>query len=53
MARSSIFLHLDTGGPTTGCVALPRHELLDVLRWLDPARSPLIAMGVDAAASQR
>ena len=44
---SAIFLHVDIGGPTAG-VSLPMGELLDVLRWLDPARSPLIEMGVGA-----
>jgi L,D-peptidoglycan transpeptidase YkuD (ErfK/YbiS/YcfS/YnhG family) len=43
---SAIFLHVGDGAPTTGCVSLPTDELLDVLRWLDPARSPLIEMGV-------
>lgn len=45
---SAIFLHGDVGGPTGGCVSLPAGELLNVLRWLDPARSPLIEMGVGA-----
>ena len=45
-AGSAIFLHVDPGGPTAGCVALPTGELLEVLRWLDPARSPVIRMGV-------
>ncbi len=46
---SAIFLHADIGGPTAGCVSLPVGELLDVLRWLNPARSPLIEMGVSSA----
>jgi L,D-peptidoglycan transpeptidase YkuD (ErfK/YbiS/YcfS/YnhG family) len=45
---SAIFLHVEIGGPTAGCVSLPVGELLDVLRWLDPAHSPLIEMGVGA-----
>ncbi len=43
---SAIFLHVSTGGPTSGCVSLPADRLLDVLRWLDPARAPVIVMGV-------
>ena len=43
---SAIFLHADIGGPTAGCVSLPIGELLDVLRWLNPIRSPRIDMGV-------
>lgn len=49
-AGSAIFLHVSTGGSTAGCVSLPRAELLDVLRWLDPAQGPTIVMGVGAAA---
>jgi L,D-peptidoglycan transpeptidase YkuD (ErfK/YbiS/YcfS/YnhG family) len=45
---SAIFLHVDLAGPTAGCVSLPMRELLRLLRWLDPVRSPLIEMGVGA-----
>jgi len=43
---SAIFLHISIGMPTAGCVALPAGELLEILRWLNPAASPRIAMGV-------
>ena len=43
---SAIFLHLTIGMPTAGCVTLPAGELLEILRWLNPAASPRIAMGV-------
>ena len=43
---SGIFLHVNIGIATAGCVTLPMGELLRVLRWLDPARSPRIRMGV-------
>jgi L,D-peptidoglycan transpeptidase YkuD (ErfK/YbiS/YcfS/YnhG family) len=33
---SAIFLHVDTGRSTNGCVSLPRPELLRVLRRLRP-----------------
>jgi L,D-peptidoglycan transpeptidase YkuD (ErfK/YbiS/YcfS/YnhG family) len=33
---SAIFLHVDTGRPTNGCVSLARPELLRVLRRLRP-----------------
>ena len=42
---SAVFLHLDTGGATAGCISLGQDDLLAVLRWLDPARAPVIAMG--------
>jgi L,D-peptidoglycan transpeptidase YkuD (ErfK/YbiS/YcfS/YnhG family) len=43
---SAIFLHINIGMPTAGCVTLPVSELLKVLRWLNPAASPQITMGV-------
>ena len=43
---SAIFLHLNIGIATAGCVTLPPAELLPLLRWLNPARSPEIRMGV-------
>jgi L,D-peptidoglycan transpeptidase YkuD (ErfK/YbiS/YcfS/YnhG family) len=43
---SAIFLHVSTGGPTAGCVSLPAGQLVDVLRWLDPARGPRMVLGV-------
>ena len=43
---SAIFLHVSVGAPTAGCASLPADRLLEVLRWLDPARSPVIVMGV-------
>jgi L,D-peptidoglycan transpeptidase YkuD (ErfK/YbiS/YcfS/YnhG family) len=43
---SAIFLHINIGMPTAGCVTLPVSELLKVLRWLNPADSPRITMGI-------
>jgi L,D-peptidoglycan transpeptidase YkuD (ErfK/YbiS/YcfS/YnhG family) len=45
---SGIFLHVTHGNPTLGCVALPLPRLLWALRWLDPAKAPLIAIGTRA-----
>ena len=42
---SAIFLHVSTGAPTAGCVSLPAGQLVQLLRWLDPARSPRIVIG--------
>ena len=42
---SGIFLHASTGRPTLGCVSLPLPQLRTVLRWLRPARAPLIVIG--------
>jgi L,D-peptidoglycan transpeptidase YkuD (ErfK/YbiS/YcfS/YnhG family) len=41
---SAIFVHADTGTPTTGCVSIPVADLDEFLRWLDPSSSPTIAM---------
>jgi L,D-peptidoglycan transpeptidase YkuD (ErfK/YbiS/YcfS/YnhG family) len=46
---SAIFLHVAHTGATSGCVSLPQPELLAVLRWLDPAKSPRIVMGTTSA----
>ena len=43
---SAIFLHVSTGGPTAGCVSLPAGQLVELLRWLEPAQSPRIVIGV-------
>jgi L,D-peptidoglycan transpeptidase YkuD (ErfK/YbiS/YcfS/YnhG family) len=45
---SGIFLHAATGGPTNGCVSIPRAALRRALRWLRPAASPHIAIGTRA-----
>jgi L,D-peptidoglycan transpeptidase YkuD (ErfK/YbiS/YcfS/YnhG family) len=45
---SAIFLHVSCGAATAGCVSLPMSELVSVLRWLDPKRSPRIIMGTNA-----
>ncbi|PWW24603.1 L,D-peptidoglycan transpeptidase YkuD (ErfK/YbiS/YcfS/YnhG family) [Geodermatophilus normandii] len=45
-AGSAFFLHVSDGAPTAGCVALERGRLQTLLRWLDPAAGPLIAIGV-------
>jgi L,D-peptidoglycan transpeptidase YkuD (ErfK/YbiS/YcfS/YnhG family) len=43
-----IFLHVQTGSPTSGCVAIDRDDLVSIMRWLDPSTSPRIAIGTDA-----
>jgi L,D-peptidoglycan transpeptidase YkuD (ErfK/YbiS/YcfS/YnhG family) len=44
-AGSAIFIHRDTGSPTTGCISIPLAQLDELLRWIDPAEAPAIAMG--------
>jgi L,D-peptidoglycan transpeptidase YkuD (ErfK/YbiS/YcfS/YnhG family) len=45
-AGSAFFLHVTNGAPTAGCVAIERGRLQALMRWLDPAVSPLIVIGV-------
>jgi L,D-peptidoglycan transpeptidase YkuD (ErfK/YbiS/YcfS/YnhG family) len=49
---SGIFLHQSLNKSTAGCVALPRADLLRVLRWLDPAAHPRIVMAPDSVLSR-
>ena len=46
---SAIFLHVSTGGATAGCVAVSQDQVVALLRWLDPARTPRIVMGTAAS----
>jgi L,D-peptidoglycan transpeptidase YkuD (ErfK/YbiS/YcfS/YnhG family) len=42
---SGIFLHVQIGKATSGCVSLRKTALLHVLRWLRPSASPYVAIG--------
>ncbi len=44
-AGSAFFLHVTDGRPTAGCVAIPKPDLEVLLRWLDPAKDPVIEIG--------
>lgn len=39
---SAIFLHVATGSYTAGCIAVPKEEMLNILKWLNPQNSPII-----------
>lgn len=41
----SIWLHLDHGSGTSGCVSLPKAGMAHLLRTLDPAYHPVVVMG--------
>jgi len=45
---SAIFLHVWNANPTSGCVAIDVDRLVEIMRWLDPAQHPKIAIGTDA-----
>ncbi|MFW3460703.1 L,D-transpeptidase family protein [Streptomyces sp. 058-1L] len=40
-----IWIHVDHGGPTQGCVSIPEERMEELLRTLDPAMNPVIVMG--------
>ena len=41
---SAIFFHIwqQPGAPTAGCTAMARSDLLELMRWLDPEKKPVI-----------
>jgi L,D-peptidoglycan transpeptidase YkuD (ErfK/YbiS/YcfS/YnhG family) len=49
---SAIFLHVNGKGSTAGCVSLAQADLLAVLRWIDPAKTPRIVMAPTAEIGQ-
>jgi L,D-peptidoglycan transpeptidase YkuD (ErfK/YbiS/YcfS/YnhG family) len=50
-AGSAFFLHVSSGGPTAGCVAVDSASLNSIMRWLDPAARPVISIGVGSQAT--
>jgi L,D-peptidoglycan transpeptidase YkuD (ErfK/YbiS/YcfS/YnhG family) len=46
---SAIFLHIwrAPGLPTVGCTAMEEENLLKLVRWLDPAKNPLLIQAPD------
>ncbi|MFD7406360.1 L,D-transpeptidase family protein [Streptomyces sp. NPDC059866] len=47
-----IWLHVDHGGPTRGCVSMAQQHMRELLRTLEPEQNPVIVMG-DAASLKR
>lgn len=43
---SAFFLHVTVKQPTAGCVAITKKKMKKILRWLDPAAHPRIAVQV-------
>jgi L,D-peptidoglycan transpeptidase YkuD (ErfK/YbiS/YcfS/YnhG family) len=48
-AGSAFFLHVTIPVASQGCVTVDRDHLVRLLRWLDPAARPVIALGPVAA----
>jgi L,D-peptidoglycan transpeptidase YkuD (ErfK/YbiS/YcfS/YnhG family) len=44
-AGGGIWLHIDRGGPTHGCVAVPKKAMRLLLTELDPKQDPVVVMG--------
>ncbi|MFD6528685.1 L,D-transpeptidase family protein [Streptomyces sp. NPDC060184] len=40
-----IWIHVDHGGPTQGCVSVSEERMKELLLTLDPAKKPVIVMG--------
>ena len=51
-AGAAFFLHVATGEPTGGCVAVSEADMVRIMRWLDPGQNPVISIGVGADASE-
>ena len=49
----SIWLHMDHGSGTSGCVSLPKSGMEYLLRTLDPDKQPAVVMGDKAALAAR
>ncbi|MFD8307722.1 L,D-transpeptidase family protein [Streptomyces sp. NPDC059690] len=47
-----VWIHVDHGGPTHGCVSIAEQHMKELLRALDPGRHPVVVMG-DADALAR
>jgi L,D-peptidoglycan transpeptidase YkuD (ErfK/YbiS/YcfS/YnhG family) len=45
-AGSAFFLHVSNGTSTAGCVAVSKTTMVQILRWMDPAKNPWIRIGV-------
>ena len=45
-AGSAFFLHVSNGTSTAGCVAVSKTTMVQVLRWMGPAKDPWIRIGV-------
>ena len=42
-----IFLHVSNGKVTAGCIAIPETEMAKVMRWIDPAKQPVVVVTLD------
>jgi L,D-peptidoglycan transpeptidase YkuD (ErfK/YbiS/YcfS/YnhG family) len=45
---SAIFLHINGAGSTAGCISVSRTNMINVLKWLNPAKKPRIVMAPES-----
>lgn len=43
---SAIFLHVDVGVPTWGCVAVEQSKMKEILQWINPGANPKIMLAL-------
>ena len=43
---SAIFLHVDVGIPTYGCVAVASNKMVEILNWVNPSSNPKIMLSL-------
>jgi L,D-peptidoglycan transpeptidase YkuD (ErfK/YbiS/YcfS/YnhG family) len=41
-----IFLHVDNGNKTAGCIAVKKKVMRDLMQWMDPKKDPVIVIRV-------
>ena len=42
-----ISLHVSNGKVTAGCIAIPQAQMAQVMRWIDPAKQPVVVVTLD------
>lgn len=42
-----IFLHVDNGKRTAGCIAVKKKQMREIMQWLDPDKDPVTVIRVD------
>jgi L,D-peptidoglycan transpeptidase YkuD (ErfK/YbiS/YcfS/YnhG family) len=47
-AGGGIFLHVSKGIPTAGCISVPLDTMRGILKWLKPAKHPVIVIGPES-----
>lgn len=43
-----VWFHVDHDSPTQACISIPLDDMRVLLKWLDPAKKPLVVMGPES-----